>query len=70
MAHKPRKKSKTRTSAALRFKVTKTGKVMRRTQNMRHLRRKKSKSAIRRYKVPKQIKGKMAQKIKQMLQLA
>jgi len=67
MAHKPRKKSKSRTSATLRFKITKTGKVMRRAQNMRHLRRKKSKSAIRRYKVPKQIQGKLARKIKRMI---
>ena len=63
-------KHKTRTSAALRFKVTKTGKVMRRAQNMRHLRRKKSKSRIRRYKVPKQVTGKFARKIKRMLGIA
>ncbi len=63
-------KHKTRTSAALRFKITKTGKVMRRAQNMRHLRRKKSKSTIRRYKVPKEVKGKFAIKIKRMLGVA
>ena len=63
-------KQKTRTSAALRFKVTKTGKVMRRAQNMRHLRRKKRKSAIRRYKVPKEVKGRFAIKIKRMLGVA
>lgn len=67
MTHKPRKKSKTRTSAVLRFKITKTGKVMRRAQNMRHLRRRKSKSAIRRYKVPKQVTGRFAKKIKKMI---
>ena len=66
---KPRK-VKTRTSAAQRFKVTKTGKVMRRSQNMRHLRRKKSKRAIRRYKVPKVVKGRFAVKIKRMLGVA
>jgi len=60
-------KIKTRTSATLRFKITKTGKVMRRSQNMRHLRRKKSKSAIRRYKVPQEVTGKFAKKIKRML---
>ncbi|MBI2010531.1 MAG: 50S ribosomal protein L35 [Candidatus Chisholmbacteria bacterium] len=64
------KKSRTRTSAARRFKITATGKVMRRTQNFRHLRRKKSKRAIRRAKVPKQITGKFAKKIKRMLGVA
>lgn len=65
-----KRKVKVRTSAALRFKVTKTGKVMRRSQNRRHLRRKKSKSALRRGKVPQQLKGKFARKIKRMLGVA
>ena len=39
-------KQKTRKGAALRFKITGTGKVLRRKQNSRHLRRKKSKKAI------------------------
>ena len=63
-------KQKTRSGAARRFKITATGKVMRRTQNMRHLRRKKSKKAIRAYRVPVQVKGKWAIKIKRMLGLA
>lgn len=58
---------KTQKSVAKRFKVTKSGKVLRRTATMRHLRRKKSKKQVRRYKVPKQVKGKMATKIKKML---
>ncbi len=51
----------------VRFKVTKTGKVMRRAQNMRHLRRKKPKKAIRAYRIPRQVTGKMATKIRRML---
>jgi large subunit ribosomal protein L35 len=63
-------KQKTRRSALKRFKITATGKVLRRTQNMRHLRRKKSKKAIRRYAVPVELKGKFAKKVKQMLGVA
>ncbi len=51
----------------VRFKVTKTGKVLRRAQNMRHLRRKKPKKAIRAYRIPRQVTGKMATKIRRML---
>lgn len=60
-------KMKIKKSVSKRFKVTKTGKVLRRTQTMRHLRRKKSKKQIRKYKVPKQVTGEMAIKIKKML---
>lgn len=63
-------KQKTRKGAAKRFKITATGKVLRRSQNMRHLRRKKSKRAIREYKVPVEVKGKFAKKIKQMMGLS
>ena len=63
-------KVKTRSAVAHRFKITKRGKVLRRTQNMRHLRRKKSKKAIRASKIPHQVKGKFAKKIKRMLGLA
>ncbi|MCH7951484.1 50S ribosomal protein L35 [Patescibacteria group bacterium] len=63
-------KLKIRKSVAKRFRVTKTGKVLRRTATMRHLRRKKSRKQIRRYKVPKKVTGKMATKIKRMLGLA
>ncbi len=62
-------KQKTRKGAAKRFKITGTGKVLRRAQNMRHLRRHKSKKAIRAYKVPTEVKGKWARKIKRMLGL-
>ena len=60
-------KIKTRRSVATRFRVTKTGKVLRRVQTMRHLRRRKSKKQLRRYKVPLEVKGKLARKIKRML---
>lgn len=63
-------KMKTRKIVAKRFKITATGKVLARHQNMRHLRRRKSKKAIRRYKRTKVITGKMAKKIKIMLGLA
>jgi large subunit ribosomal protein L35 len=63
-------KQKTRKGAAKRFKITGTGKVLRRSQNMRHLRRRKSKKAIRAYRVPKEVTGKWARKIKRMLGLA
>lgn len=63
-------KQKTRSGVAKRFKITSTGKVLRRSQNMRHRRRIKSKKAIRAYRVPKQVTGKWAKKIKRMLGLA
>lgn len=63
-------KAKTRKSASHRFKITATGKVMRRMQNSRHLRIKKSKRAKRRYRHYVEVKGKYAKKVKQMLGLA
>ena len=60
-------KQKTRKSLARRVKVTKTGKVLIRTQNMRHLRRKKSKSQIRRMKRMKTLEGKLRKKVLKML---
>jgi len=63
-------KKKTRKGVAKRFKITGTGKVLRRTQNMRHLRRRKSKKAKRNYRIPTEVKGKWAKKVKQMLGLA
>lgn len=62
-------KQKTRKGAAKRFKITATGKVLRRSQNMRHLRRKKSKKAIRASRVPIEVVGKWARRIKHMLGL-
>lgn len=62
-------KLKTRKSLAKRVKVTATGKVIRRTQNMRHLRRNKTKAQIRRMKATKFITGVTRKKIMRMLGL-
>jgi len=63
-------KQKTRSGVAKRFKITSSGKVLRRTQNMRHLRSNKSKKAKRAYRIPVEVTGKWAKKIKRMLGLA
>lgn len=63
-------KQKTRKGVRKRFKITATGKVLRRIQNSRHLRRKKSKKAIRSYRKYVEVTGKQAKKIKKMLGLA
>jgi large subunit ribosomal protein L35 len=63
-------KQKTRSGVAKRFKITSSGKVLRRTQNMRHLRSNKSKKAKRAYRIPIEVTGKWAKKIKRMLGLA
>ena len=62
-------KQKTRQSAAKRFKVTKTGKVLHRSQKIRHLRSSKSKNQLRRLKTVKELRGKAAKKVKKMLGL-
>jgi len=60
-------KLKTRKGAAKRFKITATGKILRRTQNMRHLRANKSKKAKRNYRRLTQVTGRNAVRIKRML---
>lgn len=62
-------KTKTRKSAAKRFKVTKNGKVLHRSQNLRHLRSGKGKRNLRRLKTIKELGGKFASKIKKMMGL-
>lgn len=62
-----KKKAKTRKSAAKRFKVTKTGKVLFRQQGFRHLRSKKSKRWLRRKKKTKNLIGQMKNKVLKML---
>lgn len=62
-------KIKTRKIVYKRFKVTATGKVMRRMPTMRHLRRKKSARQIRRYRKYVEVTGILAKKIKSMLHL-
>jgi large subunit ribosomal protein L35 len=62
-------KSRTRKSAAKRFKVTKNGKVLHRSINLRHLRTVKGKRNQRRLKTVKELGGKFASKVKKMLGL-
>jgi large subunit ribosomal protein L35 len=62
-------KLKTRKIVTKRFKVTATGKIMRRTQNMRHLRKNKSMKQIRRYRQYIEVTGEIAKKIRKMLAL-
>lgn len=66
----PQGKMKIRKAALKRFKITGSGKVLMRPQNMRHLQRHKSKKALRSGRIPKELKGKFAKKIKLMLGLA
>jgi len=60
-------KQKSRKSAVKRFKVTKGGKVLHRSQMIRHLRSKKSKSHMRRLKRMKRVTGKYEKKLKKMM---
>ncbi|NMB56499.1 50S ribosomal protein L35 [Candidatus Beckwithbacteria bacterium] len=60
-------KQKTKKSIAKRFKVTKNGKILRRTIGIRHLKSNKTKSNNRRQKAQKFVTGKKAKKIKQIL---
>jgi len=60
-------KIKSRKAAQKRFKLTKSGKVIRRKQNARHLRSAKSKAHQRRLKEPAVLSDKFAKKIKRML---
>lgn len=60
-------KQKVRNSAAKRFRVTKTGKVMFGHQYSSHLKLHKSKSRLRRQKEPGVLEGAFAKKIKRML---
>ena len=60
-------KVKTRKNVQKRFKLTKTGKVLRRTQNARHLRANKSKSQTRRFKEPKRLSHAFETMIKHMI---
>lgn len=59
--HKPHK------GATKRFKVTKTGKILHRSQKIRHLRTVKGKRNLRRLKQLKQVTGTFEKKIKKLL---
>jgi len=60
-------KQKTKKSAAKRFRITKTGKVLHRSSFSRHLRKSKSKTQKKKYKKMKKLKGTMAKKIKKIM---
>lgn len=60
-------KLKTSSAAKKRFKLTKTGKLLYRGQNARHLKLAKSKTQKRRSKEPKAIYFPFAKKIKRMM---
>lgn len=60
-------KVKTKKAAQKRFKITKTGKVIRGRQYGRHLKAKKSQKRSRRHKEPAKLTGKFAKTIKRML---
>ena len=63
-------KQKTRKSAARRFKITGSGKILRRVAFGRHLKRKKSSAQSRRYGKPVQVTGKIGRRIRRLLALA
>lgn len=60
-------KLKIKRSVKRRFKVTKTGKVLRGSQMRSHLRSKKSKKTLRAQKEIKQVEGAFAKKIRHLL---
>lgn len=60
-------KRRSKRSLTRRVKVTATGKIMRRTQNMRHLRSNKTKAQIRRMKAAKFLTGGTARRIRKIL---
>jgi len=60
-------KQKTRKAISKRFKVTRTGKVFRRSSGIRHLKAKKSRKRKRRQKQTKFMTGRVAKKLKKLL---
>jgi large subunit ribosomal protein L35 len=62
-------KRRSKRSLTRRIKVTATGKVIRRTQNMRHLRSNKTKAQIRRMKAVKFLTKGTGRRIKKILGL-
>lgn len=62
-----KKKMKIRKSIKRRFKITKTGKVLRRGSHVRHLRRKKKKGQLRAQKIPQEMTGVWKKKVKKLL---
>jgi len=67
MKKKVKIKARTRKSAVKRFKLTKGGKILHRSQQLRHLRSAKSKNRVRRLRTMKETVGKLKTKVKKML---
>lgn len=65
-----KQKTKTRKSVVKRFKISKTGKILHRSHQLRHKRAGKSKRRIRSLKQMKLVKGRYAKKVRQMLKKA
>ena len=66
----PKTKQKVRKSAAKRFQVTKTGKVLFGHQYGSHLKLHKSKRRLRRQKEPAVLEGRFAKRVRRMLGVA
>jgi len=60
-------KQKTRKSASKRFKITKTGKVLRRVSFGRHLRSSKTSSQKRGFRKNRLVTGRIARRVKRMM---
>lgn len=63
-------KQKTRKSASKRFKITKTGKVLRRISFGRHLRSNKSSAQKRKYRTTQLVTGRIARRIRRAMAIA
>lgn len=63
-------KHRTKKAIAKRFKVTKNGKLLHRSNGLRHLRTNKSKKTLRSLKTMKEMTGVPGKKVKKMLGIA
>jgi large subunit ribosomal protein L35 len=63
-------KLKSRKSAVKRFKITGSGKIVRRVSFGRHLRNSKSKGQLRKYKSTRIVSGKIGRRIRRLMALA
>jgi len=64
---KPSKRFKINKSVSNRFKVTKNGKVLRKSSFLNHLRRNKSKKQLRRLKGKQAVTGRLARRVKKLM---
>ena len=63
-------KQKTNKSASKRFKITASGKVMRRVAFGRHLRRKKSAAQRRNFRSNHEVTGPLSRRVKRLIAIA